>query len=631
MHSLESAGPERNRENPAEPRWQRFLHLKEPNYTGPRLEISPDYRQALLAKLTFLYGKERAEASYPELERLLQVYYAHKTPEMIEAEKSFNPAERFTERDVILITYGDQVRSSGKKPLQALADLANVLFRPLINTIHLLPFFPSSSDHGFAVTDFESVDPNLGSWDEIEQLSLNFRLIFDGVINQVSSKSRWFQHFLNDDPQYQNYFTTFSTKESVSDERLKLIPRPRTTPLLTRFQTLRGPRYVWTTFGPDQIDLNFKNERVLLRVLEILLIYVRRGADIIRLDAVTYLWEELGTTSADLQQTHCIVQLFRLVLDIVAPRVALLTEANVPHRDSIRYFGDGTNEAQMVYNFALPPLVLLAFHQGDCSRLAAWAASLERVSDRTTYFNFLDSHDGIGVLPVKNLLSQEEISLLVERARAHGGMVSMHSTGDGTQEPYELNITWFDALNREGSDESADLQVQRFVASRAIALALTGVPGIYLPSLVGGRNNQEAVRQTGEARSINRPTFSERTLSERLSPETSPRHNITRKFFDLLEVRIHSPAFHPNGGQRVLRGNPAVFAVMREAPDGSQRVLAVTNVSDREQGVELSLGEPGGQPQIWTDLLRNEPVAVEGGLLRIRLAPYEVAWFQAAS
>ncbi len=619
--------PEAARETGTEKRpWRRHLHLEEPDYTRPLLEIPPEQRAALLEKLTFLYGPERAEGCYPELERILRVYYAHKPPEMIEAEKDFDPAERFSERDVILITYGDMVYSPGKKPLHALSDLAHAFFPHLINTIHILPFFPYSSDRGFAVMDFEEVDPNLGTWDEIEHLSQSFRLMFDGVINHVSSKSRWFQQFLNGNPHYQKFFTTFSAKEPVGDDQLKRILRPRTTPVLTTFPTLHGPRLVWSTFGPDQIDLSFKNETVLVRVLEILLLYVRRGADLIRLDAVTYLWDELGGTSAHLEQTHCIVQLFRQVLDIVAPHVALLTETNVPHEDNIRYFGDGRNEAQMVYNFALPPLVLLAFLKGDCTRLTEWAGSLERVSDTATYFNFLDSHDGVGVLPVKNLAPPEEIEALVERVKAHGGLVSMRDTEEGTQAPYELNITWFNALNREGSDESLERQVERFVASRAIALTLMGVPGIYLPSLAGGQNDQGAVRRTGVARDINRATIFEQKLFEMLGDEESACHQIARRFFRLLEARIQSPAFHPNAAQRVLRGNPAVFSVVRTAKDSNQVVLALTNVSEREQEVRFSADEMGVTAEGWEDLLSEKVLEAKGGRLEARLGPYEVVW-----
>jgi len=622
---------------PAEDLWasvlgersRRRLHLIEPDYARPLLQVPPEKKQAIVEKLTLLYGEERAAACYPELERLMQVYYAHKTPEMIAEDLTFNPADRFTERDVILITYGDAIHSPGKKPLPALSDTLNVFFRRLINTVHVLPFFPYSSDRGFSIKDFEEVDPKLGTWEDIERLSLGFRLMFDGVVNHVSAKSRWFQEFLNGNPDYQDYFITFSTKEAISDEHLKLILRPRTSPLLTSFSTIRGPKYVWTTFSADQIDLNYKNEKVLLRVVDILLCYVRHGAEIIRLDAVTYLWEELGTSCTHLRQSHAVVRLLRLILDVVAPRVALLTETNVPHEDNISYFGDGANEAQMVYNFALPPLVLLAFHSGDCRRLADWAASLDYISDTATYFNFLDSHDGVGLLPVKNILPPEEVDALVQRAQAHGGLVSYRDAGDGTRTPYELNITWFNALNREDSEESVKLQVDRFIASRAIALTLMGVPGVYLPSLVGGRNDQEAVRQSGEARSINRAIIYEKVLFEQLGDADSPFHQIADRFFRMLEARIQAPAFHPNGGQRVLRGNNAVFCVLREAPDRSQRVLALTNVSDREQEVRLPATEAGLTAPAWRDLLSEERILPDKGSLVVRLTPYQVRWLEA--
>lgn len=606
----------------------RCLHRHQPDYTRPLLEVSPEHKRALLEKLTFLYGKERAAACYDELERILRVYYAHKTPEMIAAEQGFDPGERFTEKDVVLITYGDAVHSPGKKPLQALTDIVNVFFRRMINTVHILPFFPSSSDRGFAVTDFKQVDPCLGTWEDIEQLSLGFRLMFDGVVNHASSKSRWFQEFLNGNPDYQNYFTNFSTKDALSDDQLRLILRPRTTPLLTCFPTLNGPKYVWTTFSPDQVDLNYKNERVLLRVVDVLLFYVRRGADLIRLDAVTYLWDEPGTSSAHLEQTHVVVQLLRLILDVVAPRVALLTETNAPHEDNIRYFGKGSDEAQMVYNFALPPLVLLAFHTGNCRRLCEWAAALEHVSDTATYFNFLDSHDGVGLLPVKNILPPEDIDFLVQRAREHGGLVSCRDAGDGSEVPYELNVTWFNALNREQSGESVEVQVDRFVASRAIALALMGVPGIYLPSLVGGRNDQEAVRRTGEARSINRGVIDERALFERLGDAGSALYKIDKKFFALLEKRIQTRAFHPNGRQQILPGPDGVFCVLRTAPDKTQQVLALTNVTDRPQEVSLPTAGWDGDGKGWRDLLSEERLRAEKGRLATRLRPYQVLWLE---
>jgi sucrose phosphorylase len=322
-------------DRPLYPDPRQRLHLREADYARPLLDISSEQKQAILDKLEILYGTEAARACFPELERILRVYYAHKTPEMINADRAFEPSERFTEKDVILITYGDLLRSPGKSPLQALSDILTVFVRRSINTVHLLPFFPYSSDRGFSVMDYEEVDPKLGTWEDVERLSLNFHLMFDGVVNHISARSRWFQRFLDGDPFYGDFFITFSTSKPPDDDHVRLILRPRTSKLLTTFQTLRGPKLVWTTFSPDQVDLNYKNPQTLLRILEILLYYVRRGADIIRLDAVTYVWHELGTTCAHLRQTHALVQLFRAVLETVAPRVALLTETNVPHQDNI--------------------------------------------------------------------------------------------------------------------------------------------------------------------------------------------------------------------------------------------------------------------------------------------------------
>lgn len=605
-------------------------HLPEPDYTRPPLELRAEQRQRILEKLGALYGRKRAEACYGELERLMRVYYAHKTPEMIADESRFDPAERFSEQDVILITYGDLLTSPGKKPLEALADFLSVFMRRAINTVHILPFFPFSSDRGFSVIDFEEVDPRLGGWDDIGELAQRFRLMFDGVFNHVSSKSRWFQAFLNGDPAYQEFFVAFTTGNAIDKDHLRLILRPRTSDLLTRFHTLNGARHVWTTFSADQVDLNYKNPAVLLRIIEVLLTYVRRGADVVRLDAVTYIWRELGTRCALLKETHTLVQLLRAVLDAVAPRVALITETNVPHKDNVSYFGDGSNEAQMVYNFALPPLVLHTFHSGRCERLARWASGLGQVSDRATYFNFLASHDGVGLLGAQGILTAAEIDALVERCLAHGGLVSYRDTGGGARSPYELNISWYSALNREGAGEPQALQVDRFLASRAIALCLQGVPGIYLPSLFGARNDTEAVLAGREARAINRKTIDEAALFALLADRGSWVHQVAVRFRRLIKRRIATPAFHPNAAQRILHASDAVFCVLREAR-GGQRVLALTNVTAREQRLLLPAGELGERHEHWRDLISGQAVRVQGGELAVTLRPYGILWLSAES
>ena len=266
-----------------------LLHLKEPDYSRPLLRITSAQKRVICDLLERLYGSARAESCFIEVERVMQVYFAHKPPQLIENDSAFDPYNRFTEKDVVAITYGDLIQSPGKKPLATLVSIVDAYLRGTVNTLHILPFFPHSSDRGFSIIDYRQVDPELGTWEEIEDLSTRFSLMFDGVINHVSSKSEWFQEFLDGNPEYRDFFIAFDSEDAIPEADLRQILRPRTSSLLTRFQTLRGDRYVWTTFSADQVDLNFSNERVLIRVLEVLLYYVRRGADMIRLDAATYL------------------------------------------------------------------------------------------------------------------------------------------------------------------------------------------------------------------------------------------------------------------------------------------------------------------------------------------------------
>ncbi len=602
--------------------------MREPDYERPLFRLSPESRKRILGRLTFLYGEQRARAHMPELERILKVYYAHKPPEMIEREKRADPRERFTEKDVILITYGDLLRGEEASPLATLAKFCDTYLEGTINTLHILPFFPYSSDKGFAIIDFETVDPNLGSWHDIEELGQHYQLMFDGVINHVSSKSRWFQEFLNGNPYYGDFFISYASRDALTPEQRRIIFRPRTSDILTRFMTINGPRYVWTTFSADQIDLDYHNPNVLLRVIEILLDYVRHGARIIRLDAVTYLWAEPGTPCVHLDQTHEIVRLFRDILDAVAPEVALITETNVPHRENISYFGNGRDEAQMVYNFALPPLVLHTFYTQDATALSRWASELETPSDRTTFFNFLDSHDGIGLMGVKDILTEEQIDFLIREATEHGGYISYKTAEDGREVPYEINITWFSALNREESGEDIAFQVKRFVASRVIGLVLQGVPGIYLHSLIGTRNDIDAVLATSSKRDINRTVIDHRAITEALNDPLSKLSRINREFGRLITIRTRQRAFHPNGMQRVLALAPEIFAVLRVSPEGDQRILSLTNVTNRTCHVEISLEDLDTGEARWYDLVSGMEWMADEGRLHVTLLPYDVVWLQ---
>jgi sucrose phosphorylase len=528
-----------------------------------------------------------------------------------------------TERDALLITYGDVLRAEGQTPLRTLAEFFDMHLTGIVSGVHLLPHFPFTSDDGFSVTDYLAVNPELGTWDDVVRLGGSFDLMFDAVFNHMSAQGGWFLKFLADDPAYRDFFVTV---EGAPD--LSRVVRPRALPLLTEFQSATGPRKVWTTFSADQVDLNFKNPEVLLATLRALLLYVEMGARFIRLDAIAYLWKTIGTPCIHLPQTHGVIRFWRAVLDDVAPQVLLVTETNVPHADNISYFGDGVNEAQLVYNFALPPLVLHALLRGDASYLTRWAKSLTLPSDRVTFFNFLASHDGIGLNPARGILPDGEIQFLVDRCQAHGGFISHKHNSDGSESPYEMNIVYFDAVNDPASGESLETQVDRFMAAQAIMLALRGLPGIYFHSLFGSRNDRGAALATGINRRINRRKLLRAGLEAELAEERSVRACVFRRFRALLRVRLAEVAFHPGAGQRVLECGPRMFAVLRIAPGGNERVLCLQNVSSEPSAVCLPVDEsvPDGA---WVSLLdgRVHPVTPER-TVALTLRPCEVNWLK---
>jgi sucrose phosphorylase len=521
--------------------------------------------------LSLLYGAELAGQVAARLHDLVEHYRGRiPTP----------PVTSLSERDSILITYGDQVRATGQPHLKTLAEFCEQHLRGVISGIHILPFFPWSSDDGFSVKDYRTVEPALGDWNDVERLGSSFRLMWDGVINHASVQGKWFQAFLRDESPYRDYFLTVE-----GDPDLSQVVRPRTSPLLTAFQTAAGARRIWTTFSADQADLDFRNPAVLLEVFDILLMYAERGAQFIRLDAIAYLWKEFGTPCIHLPQTHAIIQLLRAVLDEVAPHVHLITETNVPHADNLAYFGDGKNEAQLIYNFALPPLVLHTFRTGDASILSQWASGLGLPSDQTTFFNFLASHDGIGLNPAGGILSPADIELLVAQTLLHGGSISYKQNANGAQRPYELNINYFDALSNPSSDEPLAAQINRFMAAQAILLSLRGLPGVYFHSLFGSRNWLAGAKASGHNRTINREKLQRTTLESELASPNTLRAQVCARYCALLSMRAASPAFHPHGGQKILDMGDAIFAVLRSSPEGDKQVVCLQNVTAQTQSV----------------------------------------------
>lgn len=518
------------------------------------------------------------------------------------------------EKDVVLIAYADQFRESEVPTLQTFSRFYQQHLQSSFSLVHLLPFFPWSSDDGFSVIDYHQVSAICGEWSDVAALHHHTRLMFDFVCNHMSAHSAWFRHFLAQEPGWDDFFISM-----VPSTDLSAVTRPRTSPLLTPFEMADGEtKFIWTTFSADQIDLNFASPTVLLRMVDVLLDYLAKGADYVRLDAVGYMWKTPGTSCLHLEKTHLLVKLFRAIADEVAPGTVIITETNVPHKDNISYLGNGRDEAQMVYQFSLPPLVLHAIHYGSSRALKNWAASLAPGGGTTTWFNFLASHDGIGLNPLRGILPETEIVSLVRDLAIEGALVSYKNNPDGTTSPYEINVTYMDALNKKDDDD--EVRLQRFMLAHALLLAFPGVPAIYVQSILGSRNDAEGVKVAGHNRAINREKYALSQIEAALSDEQTLRHKVYHRLSGLIQLRTRQPAFHPDSPMEVLESDNALLVMRRQSEKEHEELLCIYNLSSRQITWTLP------QARSCRDIIRNE--IVEGNQ-PLSLPPWGYLWLKA--
>ncbi|XID90259.1 sugar phosphorylase [Paenibacillaceae bacterium WGS1546] len=558
------------------------------------LQVTEEQARVMLDNLTMLYG-DRSEAVFRDILKLAERY----------RKQEHSPKPWVSENEVMLIAYGDSILEAGKAPLQSLHDFLNDYARETISAVHILPFYPYTSDDGFSVVDYRRINPELGGWEHVAALSRDFDLMFDAVVNHISRSSEWFRQYLLGNPEYKRYFIEADPNADYSK-----VTRPRALPLLTPFETSDGLKHIWTTFSDDQIDLNFQNPDTLIEVLDILLLYAANGARFIRLDAIGFAWKKPDTTCMHLEETHALVKTMRAVLDWAAPGTIMITETNVPHADNISYFGNGCDEAQMVYQFPLPPLTLYSYHAKKADKLLQWLDSLEPTTEGTTFFNFLSSHDGIGMRPTEGLLSDDEKQMMIDKALAHGGRVSYRDNGDGTRSAYELNINYMDALTHP--EETDRARVDRFLGAHAILLSIAGVPGIYIHSLLGSRNDYEGLEQSGINRRINREKLEKDRLVRELASDTL-RKSVYERLGRLIRIRRAHDAFSPQASQEVLSLNERVFSIVRKNARSGEEILVLVNVSD--ESVDLRLPFSG------IDLIRDRSADTS-----LRLEPYQSAW-----
>nr|MBV6630001.1 sugar phosphorylase [Oceanococcus sp. HetDA_MAG_MS8] len=525
------------------------------------------------------------------------------------------PRNLWTQADAWVICYGDTISRPGEPPLQTLKRVLDEELGGAISGVHILPFFPYSSDHGFAVKDYAAVDPKLGGWEDVSALSDSYRVMADLVINHCSSEHPWFQAFIAGEGVGQDYFHSLPP-----DTDLEGVVRPRTSPLLRPTRCAQGEAHVWCTFSHDQIDLNFANPAVLLEFATIMRSMLDQGIRAFRLDAVAFLWKELGTSCINLPQTHEIVRLLRTLVEAVDPQTILVTETNIPNRENLSYFGNG-NEAHIVYNFSLPPLLLHTLLAGHSGHLKTWLMSMPPAQTGTCFLNFIASHDGIGLRPAEGLLSEDETDALIQTSLRSGGQVSWRSLG-GQSRPYEINIALWDAL--QGTHQGPDTwQIDRFLCAHAIMLGLEGLPALYLNSVFATANDQERFERTGKNRSLNRHQWDADELSARLGDAQDPAAIVSSRLRELLALRRQQPAFHPNATQFTLHLGDSLFGFWRQSMDRSQSVFCVSNVTN--EPVQLRLDQLNlTVTDDWHNLIGGRQYASLADV--VDLAPYETVW-----
>jgi sucrose phosphorylase len=520
------------------------------------------------------------------------------------------------EKDSILICYGDSVLDPDQKPLASLKSFLDTYTKDMIDGVHILPFYPFTTDDGFSVLDYSTVNPSLGDWDDIVAIADNYSLMSDLVINHCSARSLWFDNFKKNRDPGRNFFFTASPEDDLS-----AVVRPRTNDLLREVETAEGTQHVWCTFSHDQVDLNFKNPEVLKQFVSIIRQYLDNGVRIFRLDAVAFLWKEIGTNCLNLEQTHEVVRLLRSLIEQARPDAIIITETNIPNRENLAYFGNA-NEAHCIYNFSLPPLLVNTLVTGSCDHLKQWMMSMPPARNGTAYFNFIASHDGIGLRPAEGLLDEQEIDTLVSTMQQFGGLISWRNVDNGKRKPYEINISLFDALQgtKDGVDENG---LQRFLCAHAIMLALEGIPGIYIHSLVGTRNDYQRAENSGHNRAINRHQWDYKALQSELNDESSTHHLVYNRLKSLFNIRCNQSAFHPNATQFTLHLGSQLFGFWRQSMDREQSIFCVSNISNQIQPLEMS-DLNLIDTEHWFDLISGETFGEKHHI--IELAPYQTVW-----
>ncbi|MBA6328643.1 alpha-amylase [Colwellia sp. MB02u-6] len=569
-------------------------------------------KNKLIQQLSTIYHEVALEQSTDDIaDALMEIM---RLPSEVLTPTPFS--NHWSEADIVLITYGDSIIKAAQPPLQTLKVFLDNHLKNTINSVHILPFFPYSSDDGFSVIDYSSVNESLGTWQDITEISQAYQLMSDLVINHCSSRSVWFDNFIKGEGTGHDFFFT-----AQLDDDLSVVVRPRTSPLLKEVITGKGQKFVWCTFSHDQVDFDFRNPEVLKAFAAIIRQYLDSGVKIFRFDAIAFIWKIVGRDSINLPQTHEIVRLLRTLIESADPQAIIITETNIPNTQNLTYFGNA-NEAHGIYNFSLPPLLINTLLTGNCLYLKRWLMSMPPSQDGTLYFNFIASHDGIGLRPAEGLLSDTELDSLIHTVESFGGKISWRTSNTGEQKAYEMNIALYDAL--QGTVAGKDQwNFERFICAHAVMFALEGIPGIYIHSMLGTQNDYKKLTNTHNNRSINRHRWHEEALETALADSSLHHAKVLLTLKTLLNIRIRQPAFHPNATQFTLHLGLQLFGFWRQSQNRKQSIFCVSNVSD--QAITLPLSELNLiVTEAWIELITGAKITELSQ--EIILSPYQTVW-----
>ena len=569
-----------------------------------------------------------------KLYKLLETIYSNNTTEEINfisnqllqildnfSEKSayeeISDKERWNESHSVLITYADSIYKNGEPTLITLRDLLSNHFGSLSRVVHILPFLKSSSDGGFAVSSYDSLEEKFGDWNDLKSISKNHVLMADLVLNHVSSSHQWVQQFIkSQEPGISNVFLPEQNLDWSN------VVRPRSSSLFSQINTENGLKQVWTTFGPDQIDLNWQNPKMVLEFLNLIISYVSNGIRWLRLDAVGFIWKESGTTCLHLPKAHSIVKILRILLNNLLDDGVLITETNVPQKENLSYLIPD-DEAHMAYNFPLPPLLLEAIITSRADILNSWIFDWPILPEDTTLFNFTASHDGVGLRALEGLMNEQRIKDLLINCEKRGGLVSHRRLSNGDDKPYELNISWWSAME-DSSRDSNRFQFERFILTQLLVMALKGVPAFYLPALLASENDIKSFSMTGQRRDLNREKFkSDNLLSVLNNPESYANKNI-KYLRNAMDVRSKLKQFHPCSEMECLSKGRSDIVVIKRGK-GTKSVFAIHNMTENK--INYQLNDYDLPEIIDNDLnMKDFLASTKYNWKNISLDPFQVIW-----